>query len=310
MRNTRKCTQMSSLGRLPSVMPDHCGLGRVTRPYADGVTSTLLTHAPMTRVSVASPLRLATEAGLEAARSGGNAIDAALTTAAVLTVAYPASCAIGGDLLALVREPDGRTTFIDASGSAPLATDVDAVRSRHREMPIHGPLPVTVPGMVGGWSALAAHGAALPWRDLVTPAQAAAAEGIAVSAGLAESIAETAPQLGPFPDLASVLCPGGSPLTQGQTLRQPALARTLGVLAEAGPSALYDGELTAAFCAGLAERGVPMTPADLRSLPRRRGCPLARGRLRVAGAGRTSQLTGVPRAATPRDAEHLRRRRR
>ena len=61
----------------------------------------------MTRVAVASPLRLATEAGLDAARRGGNAIDAALTTAAVLTVAYPASCAIGGDLLALVREPDG-----------------------------------------------------------------------------------------------------------------------------------------------------------------------------------------------------------
>ena len=227
--------------------------------YAGAVTQPPCAARRMTRVSVASPLRLATEAGLDAGRRGGNAIDAALTTAAVLTVAYPASCAIGGDLLALVREPDGHTTFIDASGRAPIATDVEAVRSRHREMPIHGPLPVTVPGMVGGWSALAAHGAALPWRDLLTPAQAAAAEGIPVSAGLAESIAETVPELGPFPDLASLLCPGGSPLTQGQTLRQPALARTLGVLAEAGPSALYDGELTAAFCAGLAERGVPMT---------------------------------------------------
>ncbi len=228
----------------------------------------------MTRVSVASPLRLATDAGLDAGRRGGNAIDAALATAAVLTVAYPASCAIGGDLLALVREPDGQITFIDASGRALLATDVEAVRSRHSQMPIHGPLPVTVPGMVGGWSALAAHGSALPWRELLAPAQAAAAEGISVSAGLAESIEATVPALRPFPDLASLLAPGGTPLTEGQTLRQPALARTLAVVAGAGPSALYDGELSETFCAGLAERGVPMTRADLRDFRVDEAAPL------------------------------------
>lgn len=218
----------------------------------------------MTKVTVASPLRLATEAGLDAARRGGNAIDAALATAAVLTVAYPASNAIGGDLLALVREPDGRTTFIDASGSAPYATDADAVRARHQEMPIRGPIPVTVPGMVGGWSALFAHGAALPWRDLLGAAQAAAADGVPVSTGLAESIAETVAELGGFPDLAELLGPGGTPLTEGQTLRQPALARTFATLAEAGASALYDGELSDLLCAGLVARGVPMTREDLR----------------------------------------------
>ncbi|MCZ3386494.1 MAG: gamma-glutamyltransferase [Actinomycetia bacterium] len=228
----------------------------------------------MTRVSVASPLRLATETGLDAGRRGGNAIDAALATAAVLTVAYPASCAIGGDLLALVREPDGRTTFIDASGRAPIATDVEAVRSRHREIPIHGPLPVTVPGVVGGWSALAAHGAALPWRELLAPAQAAAADGTPVSAGLAGSIMATVPFLGSFPDLASLLCPEGTPLTEGQALRQPALARTLGVIADGGPAVLYDGELGAALCAGLAERGVPMTRADLRDFHVDEAAPL------------------------------------
>jgi gamma-glutamyltranspeptidase/glutathione hydrolase len=218
----------------------------------------------MTTVAVASPLRLATEAGLDAGRRGGNAIDAALTTAAVLTVAYPASCAIGGDLLALVREPDGRTTFIDASGSAPYATDPDAVRAQHLQMPMRGPFPVTVPGLVGGWSSLFGHGATLPWRDLLAPAQAAAADGVPVSTGLAESIAEAAAELGDFPDLAALLCPGGTPLAEGQTLRQPALGRTFATLAEAGASALYDGELSDALCAGLVARGVPMTREDLR----------------------------------------------
>ncbi len=140
----------------------------------------------MTRVAVASPLRAATRAGLAAGDSGGNAIDAALATAAMLAVAYPASCGVGGDLLALVREPDGRTTFIDASGSALLATDTDAVRRAHTTMPIHGPAPITVPGAVGGWAALAAHGAALSWRDALAPAQNAAADGFPVSAGLAD----------------------------------------------------------------------------------------------------------------------------
>jgi gamma-glutamyltranspeptidase len=218
----------------------------------------------MTRVAVASPLRLATEAGLDAGGRGGNAIDAALATAAMLTVAYPASCGVGGDLLALVREPDGRTAFIDASGSALLATDANDLRRAHRTMPIHGPAPITVPGVVGGWEALAAHGAALPWAAALAPAQVAAAEGIGVSAGLAESITGVVPQLADYPDLAALICPRGTPLTEGQTLRQPALARTLAALADGGAAALYDGELGVALSGGLNARGVPLTPEDLR----------------------------------------------
>ncbi len=220
----------------------------------------------MTKVAVASPLRLATETGLATADRGGNAIDAALATAAMLAVAYPASCGVGGDLLALVRDPDGRTTFIDASGSAPLATEVDDVRRLHREMPIRGPIPVTVPGAVAGWSQLAAHGAARPWTELLAPAQAAAADGVPVTPGLAASIAETVASLAEFPDLAALICPGGTPLGQGQTLRQPALARTLAALAADGAAALYDGDVGATLCAGLVDRGVPMTHEDLRAL--------------------------------------------
>lgn len=243
----------------------------------------------MTHVSVASPLQLATEAGLEAGRRGGNAIDSAITAAAVLAVAYPANCGIGGDLLALVREPNGSCTFIDASGLSLLSTDVEAVRSQYRHMPIHGPLPVTVPGTVGGWSALAAHGATLPWHDLLAPAQSAAADGVPVSAGLAESIQETVPLLGPYPDLASVLCPDQSPLRAGQTLRQPALGRSLAALAAAGPSALYEGEVGSALCTGLVDRGVTMTHADLRNFSVDESQPLT---LNVGGwqlqAGRPS----------------------
>lgn len=251
-----------------SVMHRDTGAGRSGRTPGATVgwrdDHSLDVHARMTRLAVASPLQLATEAGLGVADKGGNAIDAALATAAMLAVAYPASCGVGGDLLALVRDSDGRTTFIDASGSALLATDAEAVQRAHRTMPIHGTAPITVPGVVGGWETLAAHGAALPWRDALVPAQAAAAEGVPVSAGLAESIAAVEPLLADFPELAAVICPDGAPLAEGQTLRQPALARTLSALADGGAAALYEGDLGAALSRGLNDRGVPLTPDDLR----------------------------------------------
>ena len=248
-------------------------------------------------VAVASPLRQATDVGTDAARRGGNAIDAAIATAAMLAVAYPANCGVGGDLLALVRDPDGRVTFVNASGRSPRAIDPDAVRSRYDTMPMHGPLPVTVPGVVGGWDALHRHGAALAWTDLFAPAQSAAADGVPVSAGLASSIAEAVPLLGDFPDLAGLLAPEGHPLAVGQTLRQPALARTLHAIADAGAGALYDGDLTDALCAGLVARGVPIVRDDLREFEVTEGAPLV---VDIAGwrvqAGRpNSQAYLVPR---------------
>jgi gamma-glutamyltranspeptidase/glutathione hydrolase len=239
-------------------------------------------------VAVASPLRPATEAGLHAGRRGGNAIDAALATAAMLTVAYPASCGVGGDLLALVREPDGTITFVNASGRSLFATDVEAVRRNHDVVPIHGPIPITVPGVVGGWEQLWRRGAALPWRDALATAQSAAADGVPVSSGLAESIAETVPLLRQFPDLAALLAPGGDLLTAGQTLRQPALARTLDELADTGSAALYDGAVGRALCAGLAARGVPLTPDDLRAFDVEQSSAVS------AGVGKWTVFAGRP----------------
>jgi hypothetical protein len=192
-----------------------------------------------------------------------NAIDAALTTAAMLTVAYPHNCAIGGDMLALVRDPDGDVTFINGSGRALLATDVDAVRREHDVMPERGPIPITVPGMVDGWATLATKGAALAWEHHLGLAQSAAAEGVRVAPGLAAAIAYIAPSLDGYPELAAIICPGGQPLRVGQTMRQPELARTLGAIAEAGSAALYNGALSDVFCAGLNTAGVPISRDDL-----------------------------------------------
>src|SRR5919206_2891546 len=130
--------------------------------------------------AVATPHHEATAAARDAFAAGGNAIDAALAAAAVLTVAYPHNCALGGELFALVRTPDGRTINVNASGPAGSGADPGALRS----MPVTGPPTVTVPGLVAGWGAVHGAGAGLRWADALAPAIALAADGGAGGGGL------------------------------------------------------------------------------------------------------------------------------
>ena len=95
--------------------------------------------------ALATPHALATEAGMRAYRDGGNAIDAAIVAAAVLTVVYPHNVALGGDLIALVRTPDGEIRCVNASGWAGSAVDAAALRARHgRWLPARGATRVSV----------------------------------------------------------------------------------------------------------------------------------------------------------------------
>ena len=80
--------------------------------------------------ALATPHALATEAGMRAYRDGGNAIDAAIVAAAVLTVVYPHNVALGGDLIALVRTPDGEVRCVNASGWAAAGSDAASLRGK------------------------------------------------------------------------------------------------------------------------------------------------------------------------------------
>src|ERR1700681_990156 len=106
--------------------------------------------ARSTRAMVASPHALATSAGVEVLRRGGNAVDAAIATNAVLGVVYPASNGIGGDALWMIYEPKlGEVVCYNGSGRAARALDADLLRSRgYGEMPARGAFTVTVPGAV------------------------------------------------------------------------------------------------------------------------------------------------------------------
>jgi gamma-glutamyltranspeptidase/glutathione hydrolase len=110
----------------------------------------------VTKGIIATPHRLAGEAGAQVLRDGGNAIDAAIAADAVLCVVYPHMTSIGGDLMAIVW-PAGASApvgLIGAGRSGEHAT-IEAVRSRgHETMPERGPLTVTVPGTVEAWGRL------------------------------------------------------------------------------------------------------------------------------------------------------------
>lgn len=119
---------------------------------------------------VATTSPLAAEAGLDIMKKGGNAIDAAIATAACMTVLEPTSNGIGGDAFALVWH-DGKLKGLNSSGHAPKAIDAEKLRNKFGgKMPQRGWEPVTVPGAVAGWAALSEKYGKLSFEELLAPA--------------------------------------------------------------------------------------------------------------------------------------------
>ncbi|MFZ3590432.1 gamma-glutamyltransferase family protein [Bacillus sp. DJP31] len=119
---------------------------------------------------VATSQPLAAQAGLDILKKGGNAIDAAIATAACLTVVEPTSNGIGGDAFALVWTK-GELHGLNASGPAPKSISIDAVKEKgHESMPKFGMIPVTVPGAPGAWAELSKRFGKLPLSEVLKPA--------------------------------------------------------------------------------------------------------------------------------------------
>lgn len=211
---------------------------------------------------IATPHALATRAGLDAYAAGGNAIDAALAAAAVLTVVYPHQCALGGDLFALVALPGGQCHSVNGSGAAAAGVKVEELRAQYEEMPDSGPVPVTVPGVVHAWQAIHDLGASLSLARLLAPAITAARDGVPVSGSLERGIQHRLGVVTRDPGLSARFLMNGKPLCRGMRLRQPELAVTLERLADSGPSDFYSGSLAAMLVAGLRRLGSPLSESD------------------------------------------------
>jgi gamma-glutamyltranspeptidase / glutathione hydrolase len=175
---------------------------------------------------IASSQPLATLSGLDVLREGGNAVDAALCAAAALCVTEPHATGIGGDLLAMVREPSGVLSGLDAAGPAPRDAPVEPPAVR-------GPRSVTVPGAVAGWSALAERFGSMGLERCLRPAIAYASDGVPIGQRSAE-IWRLAPPVLPAP-------------VAGERFRFPELAVTLEAIARDGPPALYSGPVADAI---------------------------------------------------------------
>ncbi len=103
---------------------------------------------------VATSQPLAAQAGLNVLQKGGNAIDAAVATAAALTVVEPTANGIGGDCFALIWHRD-QLHGLNASGPAPMSLNLEKIHALgHKQMPKWGPLPVTIPGTPAAWAAM------------------------------------------------------------------------------------------------------------------------------------------------------------
>jgi gamma-glutamyltranspeptidase/glutathione hydrolase len=218
---------------------------------------------------VTAPHARAAQAGARILAEGGNAIDAALATAAALTVVYPHMTGLGGDSFWLIAEPGRSPLTIDGAGRAGAGVSVSFYRDRGlSEIPWRGALAAnTVAGAVSAWAAAweisRQWGNRLPLADIFAEPIALAEQGTAVTAGHADAASRFREALEPVPGFSALHFTGGAPPVAGSVLRQPALARTLSLLAREGLADFYSGTLAHQIVLELAAAGVPLDAADL-----------------------------------------------
>lgn len=212
------------------------------RPLSLAGRSTV--YAPHGVIATSQPL--ATTAGLAVLERGGNAIDAAVTAAAVLNVVEPHMTGMGGDVFALFwSAAEGRLVGLNASGRAGALMTREALLERgHEEMPGGGAEVVTVPGALSGWAALLERYGTITLADALEPAIRIAEDGFPVSPIIAGQWADQVDKLGEDEGArATYLIDGGRAPRAGEWFRNPDLARTFRLIAEQGTGALYGGEL-------------------------------------------------------------------
>ncbi|ODU09187.1 MAG: gamma-glutamyltransferase [Rubrivivax sp. SCN 71-131] len=216
-------------------------------------------------VSTSHPL--AAQAGLRMLQQGGNAVDAAIATAAMMTIVEPCSNGLGSDAFCILW--DGKELHgLNASGRAPGAWTpqyFDRKYGEGRLMPKRGWDTVTVPGMVSAWASLSQRFGKLPFADLMEPAAEIAERGFAVPVVVNHkwTAAASLPDLTSQPGFAQAFLPRGRQPAVGERFCFPDAARALRLIGRTRGEAFYRGEIAAAIAACAREHGGAMTEADL-----------------------------------------------
>jgi gamma-glutamyltranspeptidase / glutathione hydrolase len=227
-------------------------------------------------VSTSHPL--AAQAGLHMLRKGGNAVDAAVAAAAVMTICEPVSNGLGSDAFAILW--DGNQLHgLNASGPAPAAWTADHFKRKYPDAatpPKRGFDSATVPGAVSAWVALSERFGKLPFADLLEPAIDIAERGYLMPVVVQQKWAAATPELRQLPGFAEAFLPWGRAPNVGELFQFKAAARGLRAIAQTKGAAFYGGEIAQAIEKFSAMNGGSHTARDFAHFKPEWVTPIAR----------------------------------
>ncbi|MEC8000064.1 MAG: gamma-glutamyltransferase [Pseudomonadota bacterium] len=210
---------------------------------------------------------LATQTAIDVLKNGGNAIDAAIAANAVLGLVEPTGCGIGGDLFAIIWSAKDKKLYgLNASGPAPQTISIETLKEKGLDMiPPYGPLPVTVPGAVAGWSALHKRFGKKDFSTLFDNAIDYANNGFPVSEVVAYYLDISSSRFKDYPNFSDVWMPNNKSLQKGDIFKNRDLANTYLSIAESYGSSFYSGTLAKSMTEFIQEQGGYLTINDMKS---------------------------------------------
>ena len=216
------------------------------------------THPP--GAAVASPHALATEAGLQVLRAGGNAFDAAVAVSSTLSVVEPISSGLGGGGFFLLHDArTGKDIFLDARETSPESATpkvyLDGNGALDTNRSENGPWSAGIPGLPAALVELAKKYGKLPLRTTLATAIRIAHDGFPVYARLEKGYGERRSVMERYPGTRAVYLADGDPPKVGETFKQPDLARTLELLADKGFDGFYRGDIANKLLASVKAEG-------------------------------------------------------
>jgi gamma-glutamyltranspeptidase/glutathione hydrolase len=240
----------------------------MTQPFEFNTTYATARRPVFARNVVSTSHPLGAQAGLRMIAAGGNAVDAAIAAAAVMTVVEPCSNGLGSDSFCILWDGQ-RLHGLNASGPAPALWTPQYFRDKHgaaaKAPPARGWDSVTVPGAVASWAAMSQRFGKLPFADLLAPAIDIAERGYAVPVIVQHKwrLAHAVRELTSQPGFAEVFLPRGRVPEVGELMRMPGAAKALRAIAQSKGAAFYEGEIAQAIERAALAQGGAMRASDL-----------------------------------------------
>ena len=216
----------------------------------------------------ATSVPLATQVALDILKKGGSAVDAAIAANAMQGLTEPGSCGIGGDLFAIVWDAKSQKLYgLNASGRSPKSLTLDYLKKQGiKEIPTHGPLPVSVPGCVDGWFELHQKFGKLPMTEILAPSIFYARQGFPLSELVAHGMSSSLKEDNVNENFtATYMLPNHQMPEKGGIFQNPHLADVYEKIAAKGRDEFYKGSIARAIDAYMKRVGGFLSYDDMAS---------------------------------------------